>query len=611
VGLTGATAVATVGRVNGAFGYSMAAQIAAGMLAITGAAIGAHRVQGRLRLAWSLMCVAMISVTIGLIIDTWRYIVFHGLLGPTTPSMIGLVISAPFDLTAVMLMVSAFLRFGRLRTILDSLMTVIGVASIGWVLGLGSLFEHSLETPIPKMISLATPLADLLFVSPVLFLTLTVPRRHRESLGIFTFALASTFVPDIVAASHFFQRTPYVGGYPSEVGWVMALVFIAFAGLRIVPVAAADRDARRLSTTTVALPYVAVALSCLAIGFQQVERGSVDSLLIVALVTLACLMAARQVFERRDNQSLADALREASVRQVEDRFAALIQNSAEVIAVVDAQASVQYLTPAAREVMNVKPETVVGNPFSDLVHPEDAKDIRQRLLGIAHGDAASRIEFRVRGRSGAWHWLEATPTNLLNDQIVGGIVINTRDVSDRHELEAKLRRDALHDALTDLANRVLLMDRITHALDVSQRHPGHVGLLFIDLDDFKDVNDAAGHVAGDMVLTVVADRLRKTVRASDTVARFGGDEFAVLIDECESLRGPELLASKICDAVAEPIVAAGSIYQVRASIGVALSRDGDVGKDLVTRADQAMYQAKKRGKGGVAVSGNAGYEASG
>jgi diguanylate cyclase (GGDEF)-like protein len=262
-------------------------------------------------------------------------------------------------------------------------------------------------------------------------------------------------------------------------------------------------------------------------------------------------------------------------------------------------------------VMNVKPEMVVGHPFSDLVHPEDAKDAKQRLLGIARGDAASRIEFRVRGRSGAWHWLEATPTNLLDDQTVGGIVLNTRDVSDRHELEARLRRDALHDALTDLPNRVLLMDRMTHALDVSQRHAGRVALLFIDLDDFKDVNDSAGHVAGDLVLTVVADRLRKTVRTSDTVARFGGDEFAVLIDECESLQGPQILASKICEAVAEPIVAAGAIYQVRASVGVALSRDADVVKDLITRADQAMYQAKKHGKGRVAVYGTAGHEALG
>jgi diguanylate cyclase (GGDEF)-like protein len=176
--------------------------------------------------------------------------------------------------------------------------------------------------------------------------------------------------------------------------------------------------------------------------------------------------------------------------------------------------------------------------------------------------------------------------------------------SERQRLQAqvvdeqtRLTHQALHDALTGLPNRLLFLDRLTHALDLSSRHISQTAVLFVDLDRFKIINDVAGHSAGDEVLIAVADRLRVAVRVSDTVARLGGDEFVVL---CEDLTGglgeAEAVARRIAAAVAEPVQLAGREVFVSASIGVALAGVADGADALLAQADRAMYLAKQRGR---------------
>src|SRR5690606_16552758 len=138
---------------------------------------------------------------------------------------------------------------------------------------------------------------------------------------------------------------------------------------------------------------------------------------------------------------------------------------------------------------------------------------------------------RALDASGACRQMEAVATNLLRDETVGGIVITARDVTERAALEAQLVHQAFHDPLTGLANRALLRDRVEHALTRGARRAERCAVLFLDLDDFKHVNDSLGHAAGDRLLTVVADRLLHATRGADTVARLGGDEFAVLLSD--------------------------------------------------------------------------------
>ncbi len=203
----------------------------------------------------------------------------------------------------------------------------------------------------------------------------------------------------------------------------------------------------------------------------------------------------------------------------------------------------------------------------------------------------------MKHADGTWRTLEAIGRNLLDDPAVGGIVINHRDVTERKVLEAQLTRQAFHDALTGLPNRALFTDRVSHALRRRARQHRGVVVLFVDLDDFKAINDSLGHQAGDRVLQEVGERLRTTVRPGDTVARLGGDEFAFLLEDVADPRDADDVADRVATALAAPMAVGGVEVALRASVGIALAGDGDAAADLLRDADTAMYTAKARGGG--------------
>jgi diguanylate cyclase (GGDEF)-like protein len=193
--------------------------------------------------------------------------------------------------------------------------------------------------------------------------------------------------------------------------------------------------------------------------------------------------------------------------------------------------------------------------------------------------------------------------NRALQQVDQATVALRRDIARREHVEAQLRESeqqlrhlAFHDPLTGLANRKLFYDRLTLALANHARTERLVALLFIDLDGFKQVNDQYGHHAGDAVLTMVADRLRAGLRTVDTVARFGGDEFAVILDDLATSAAARETAERLIDDVQNPIDVGGAYAHVSASIGIAISRPGAVPDDLVREADTAMYAAKMAGK---------------
>jgi diguanylate cyclase (GGDEF)-like protein len=164
---------------------------------------------------------------------------------------------------------------------------------------------------------------------------------------------------------------------------------------------------------------------------------------------------------------------------------------------------------------------------------------------------------------------------------------------------AKLAEQACHDALTGLPNRVLLFDRMQHALHVSRRGARELALLFVDLDGFKLVNDRMGHRAGDEVLVAVAERLSELLREADTVARIGGDEFIVLCEDIDSVQRPVEIARRIIAELKRPFsLSSGSAVSISASVGIAHANGTDGPDDLLVRADAAMYAAKQRGPGG-------------
>ncbi|HEV2893714.1 MAG TPA: EAL domain-containing protein, partial [Actinomycetota bacterium] len=195
--------------------------------------------------------------------------------------------------------------------------------------------------------------------------------------------------------------------------------------------------------------------------------------------------------------------------------------------------------------------------------------------------------------------VQFTITNLLDNPSVGGLVLNTRDISERRQLEDQLVHQAFHDSLTSLANRALFKDRVDHALQRTKRQTPSVAVLFLDLDGFKEVNDSLGHAAGDRLLIQVAERLHSCVRPSDTVARFGGDEFAVLIEDASDDIDVVQVADRVLEGLRQPFEVNGRELHVRGSMGIArMESDVDGADQLLRNADLAMYRAKAAGQGG-------------
>ena len=282
-------------------------------------------------------------------------------------------------------------------------------------------------------------------------------------------------------------------------------------------------------------------------------------------------------------------------------FASLVQNASDVILVIEADTSIRFVSPACHRVLGYQPEELMGRRLADLIHPDELAPFIARLDVIVGGRERDpeAMGFRMLHADGHWMDIETLPSNLLADPNVKGVVLNARDVSERKLFEAQLAHQAFYDSLTGLANRALFQNRVEHAMARRRRRGVVPSVLFMDLDDFKTINDSLGHLAGDRLLTSVARRLQDCLRDSDTAARLGGDEFGLLVEDAAP--GPSELAIRVLTALADPFDVDGKLVHVRGSIGIASGVRGQVGPEavasLLRNADVAMYSAKGSGGG--------------
>ncbi len=297
--------------------------------------------------------------------------------------------------------------------------------------------------------------------------------------------------------------------------------------------------------------------------------------------------------------AMADRLATSSrvIAQNEARLQALFRNASELVMIVKPDLTVVTVTPPAQLVLGMPPEALIGSNVRDLLHPADLDIV---LAAVNRSQAApQRFEFVLRRPDGEQLTADVHVVDLTDEPAVRGIVLTVRDVSERKELEQLLTHQAFHDTLTGLPNRALLRDRLAHAL---KRRPldRPIALLFVDLNDFKTVNDSLGHSAGDELLQVVAGRLELQLREGDTAARLGGDEFVILLEgagEDEALAA----AQRLVAALAEPATVSGIDVFPHASIGIAVGKAGDTADQLLAHADAAMYTAKGNENGAVRV----------
>jgi diguanylate cyclase (GGDEF)-like protein/PAS domain S-box-containing protein len=346
----------------------------------------------------------------------------------------------------------------------------------------------------------------------------------------------------------------------------------------------------------------------------DVAQTSRDVLLIVgamAVALLALLFLAFSGTSRRlaaqnrqlRERSVTEELLTADLRRSQERFRSLVQNSADVNLVLSPDGTVEYESPAIERVLGFRPEDQEGHNASEFVHPDDVGWAQQLLADVAATPGAQvSAELRLRHVDGSWRMVEAVGRNLIDDPAVGGIVINFRDVTGRKALEEELRHQAFHDSLTGLANRALFVDRLEHALARTRRGTAPLAVLFVDLDDFKNINDSLGHGEGDALLKGVAERLSGALRSGDTIARMGGDEFAILVEDPPDASAPRDVAVRLLTALQQPFDQAGKELFIHASVGVAVAAGArTTAEELLRNADVSMYTAKNNGKNRVEI----------
>ena len=358
------------------------------------------------------------------------------------------------------------------------------------------------------------------------------------------------------------------------------------------------------------------SLAWIMVGQLCIWQGLMPSVLSLAQGTGLALMGAfvmifvirmaGAVMEQKEtainDMEVALAEKEAaqdSLRLSEDRFRSLIQNSSDVTVVIDASGTWSYVSPGVTDLLGFQPEELLGRPATDLAHPDDQERIRERLGAQLQAGAESElIQFRMPRKDGSWCDVEAVVSNQLDRPSIAGYVANVRDITERKRFEALLAHRALHDPLTGLANRQLILDRANQMLVRARRTGEPVAAYFVDLDNFKDANDSLGHEAGDWLLKGVSERLLALVRAGDTVGRLGGDEFVILIDGASLSTGPELVADRIREALQEPFRIEGFegiTVSITASIGIAVG-DRNSAHELLRDADIALYRSKAAGR---------------
>ena len=301
----------------------------------------------------------------------------------------------------------------------------------------------------------------------------------------------------------------------------------------------------------------------------------------------------------------------------DDLFRAISENAADMIAVVDADGKRIYNSPAYERVLGYAAEELQTTSGLEQVHPDDRARVAHAAEQARKSGHGEKVEYRMRHKDGNWRVLEST-ASVVRDASgkSNNLVIVNRDITDRKRAEEQLQHNAFHDALTDLPNRALFLDRLRHAFSRAKRHTEYkFAVLFVDIDDFKKFNDSLGHSAGDNLLIEIAQRLTCSLRKDDTVsrqpqggesppptngsvARLGGDEYTILIEDIHDASDAIRVAARIQQVLAAtPLVIGEQEIFASASVGIALSTSPhDSAADLLRDADLAMYRAKALGK---------------
>jgi diguanylate cyclase (GGDEF)-like protein/PAS domain S-box-containing protein len=474
--------------------------------------------------------------------------------------------------------------------------------------GLGTLIAYLIAEPgflryqsvsVELLIKIGYPIANVLVLLAIFGLLVRRPSGLSNTV-ISWLAIGTAF---IVLTDFWWAyldvREEFVTGGVTYATWAVGQLLLVGSPQRYydelnrnVEINEPSRGTRALRTV---FPYAAagVAISVLLLAGvpELVDRLG---LIVVLMVILGGLVVARQIVTLRENNRLHV---EQVIRESEERFRALVEYSSDSVAVLDRNLICRFQSPSCLEITGYPPESFIGTSPLGWALPEDRPDLL-RAFGdvLERGHRTARVEWRMTRADGAVIYAETIISNELDNPVVQGIVLNSRDITERKLLEDRLKHLAFHDVLTDLPNRSLFENTVDRALAHVEENRG-LAVLFLDLDHFKAINDSLGHDSGDQLLLQVARRLRGVLRPGDILGRFAGDEFTVLLtnlpDEASALE----IAQRVVEDLRRPMTISGREVRVSVSIGIAYTTSADVDpSSLIRQADSAMYAAKRNGR---------------
>jgi len=576
-------------------GETLAALAAAGACGVA-----AWRHQGRTRIAWALIGASALSWGIGQAIWTYYEQVVGRQVAFPSFADLGYLGVVPFAVAGVLCFPSARARAtSLLRTILDALLVAASLFIISWATVLGTVYRAGSGGLLGQLIGLAHPAGDIVIGTIVLILASRASRGNRLPFMLLTCGLIANLLSDS-AFAYLTTANTYGSGNPTDTGWMAGYLLIAVAALRAASMRAATPAANDGVTGRIwlVLPYLPIAAAAIVAVVEEALPGELDPVVFWSVMVVIIGVVLRQFLMLTDNQLLNRRLEAnaADLAKREEHFHALVQNSSDVITLIGRHGSIRYQSASVERILGYREDELIGKQFGDLVHTDDRTQVLRRIeeaINIVAPPIA--VECRLRRVDDSYCSAEVTITNLLELPAVRGLVLNTRDVGERKALEEKLTHQAFHDSLTSLPNRAAFRIGLDHALHGGSE--GRIAVLFLDLDDFKAVNDTLGHDIGDQLLVAVGARIASTLRPGDTVARLGGDEFAILLKKMEDERIAGRVAERITRQLVPPFAIGGKEISIRASIGIAgLVSGQEAADELIKNADVAMYMAKSKGK---------------
>ena len=547
-------------------------------------------------LPWAALAIALGCLAAGSVV--WSTLYFSS--RETFPS-----IADPFHLVAAALLVVTATLLGHDTAAEDSLSgietTIVSIAvGVGvWLIVIEPFLSDRDVALGDRVWAASIPLLDALALAIALRTVVQVRFRYPSAI-LLAVGLALQLAADVTRSVQELRDTYGPGGVFAALS-VAAPLLLASAALdptmALTHLPDDEPDSvgfgRVIWLSVAALTPLTVlfALTVTDLGSQATRTVAALCSVVVVVLSLARMWG------------LVARVRQLTERQGQDRLAAMVEHSSDVVLLVNAAGQIKYASPGLVSTLGHRGNDWLGRPLIDLVSSDDRDASAVELQRVLHLGQGSTVKFEVSlvRVDGQKRRMEATIANLLGGDAVDGLVATFRDVTEQRNLERQLSHRAFHDELTGLANRALFLDRMDHALRVARPESDPLVVLFVDLDDFKSVNDALGHGVGDQLLRSIADRIRRVTATGDTPARLGGDEFAILLEDRGGVDRAIDVAEGLLRLLREPVALAGYELAVLASVGVAVASPGMTTSGLLRDADIAMYEAKRAGKSQIKI----------